>query len=188
MDLSPSDKWDLLLVIFGGVISLAGSLLVTHLYYRKSKPVERMLQSITENLRRTLVRSRFPEFFESKDANILFDRGFQSSRPDTPQVDEVILDRAIIYPGNKVNVLLKVVDMGLNFRNPEGATVKDHHGNSLKVDNVGFGYMRFAFQVKDTDAPASYKISVDLADEDEYGQPKSRESKQLSFRVNRPGG
>lgn len=166
-------------MVVGGLISLA----VAHIYFWKTKPLEHRLQSIVENMQRVFVRERLPEFFDSLNTLKFELPPIDQSTPDVPQLDLVILDRAVIHPGDSVNMLFKVIDLGFNFRNPDGAEVKYRDQPPLKVENVAFGYLRTSFTARAIDGSEENVLVFKLHDEDEHGRPNRQKEYRFRFRV-----
>jgi hypothetical protein len=136
----------------GGVISW----LVTHFYWLKSKPLENiskqiqnMNQTMYTGLRQNFVYDKYPEF-----------SAFTAFSPDVPLFDATNLDRPQLHwirfqkiptSGERVKFLMKVIDEGLNFENPEGAKVIDYKNHNLTLIDAGFGCIIGELQTEKND-------------------------------------
>lgn len=182
---------DILNTVIGAVIGGGISWWVTHLYFVKSQPLEKatkdlldLSESIRTGLRASLVYRKYPEFFESPEARELVIPKINEDEPDVPQLDRVIFDRSVAKPGKKVNVLFKVLDLGLNFSNPDGAEVFDHHGQKLYLQNAGFGFLLTSFSIPQSDPPGRYYLKFHLTDIQPEGVPPNKMKYSVEFSIN----
>lgn len=169
----------------GGVISWY----VTHAYWRRSKVTEsitkelrQLNQSIFSGLRSFVVIDRNPQYFSS-DARVsdvvpLYD----TSKPDFPQVEWCRIP-AGVKAGSPIKVLFKIVDIGLNFENPQGARITDHKSRVIDVESAGFGCMFGTVHTDLDDTGKKIILTVVLKDMPENHAPANATEQKISFFV-----
>lgn len=176
--------------LFGGIASLA----ISHWYYLKTKPLEQLseyqnmlLESIFSGLRTTLIHNNLREFFDPHGPRDLLTTGVNTDAPDTPQLIYAILEHHEIPRGTSARLLLRVIDHGLNFINPQGAIIIDHHGSHLPITNMGFGCMMTTLHAREDDKIGAHEISIQLQDRPETGKTPNKISYSLSFDISKEG-
>jgi hypothetical protein len=178
---------------FGGLISWW----LSRHYWLKSKPLENMAKdikgitielrqlntSIFSGLRTVLVFDRNQQYF-SADAQLMeISPAYESSKGDVPQI-EWCRASSNIAAGTTFKILMKVVDLGMNFENPSGASIVDHRGNPVAVENAGFGCMFAAISTSTLDEGKQY-FTVKLEDVPEGEKRANVSTQRISFFIRR---
>ncbi|MGB4115402.1 MAG: hypothetical protein WBK51_02520 [Polaromonas sp.] len=174
---------------FGGLISWW----LSRYYWLKSKPLEAMATNIRDisielrklnismfsALRTQMVFERNKQYF-SADAQLMeILPQYESSKRDVPQIEWCRASSNIIA-GTTFKILMKVVDLGLNFENPNGATITDHRGNLAPVEDAGFGCMFATINTTLVDQ-GKYYLTIKLVDVPEGGGSINSCTQRISF-------
>lgn len=157
------------------ILAIASALvgwLTAHLYFIKGKPLEilsketqRILESLHIAMRASIEYGQLAEFFVSTDILNLTITPSGEVGSDVPLLVRAVLNKSRITPGAQFKMLLSVRDRGKDFVNPDGATIFDHHGARLHVQNAGFGNILTQFSVSETEPPGVYELVVELVDQ-----------------------
>ncbi|MDE2183473.1 MAG: hypothetical protein KGJ78_10680 [Alphaproteobacteria bacterium] len=150
------------------VISVLSSWAVAAIYFRKETRAEKIGDQIRSGLQKALFPIIYPQFFD--DSRALKVHPLQSAPrdKDIPYVEYALFNKRSYRPGERAEVLLKLLDLGFDLLNPDGVTVRDHLGNAVGVVSAGLGYARVAFHIADTVHPGSHDITVQLQDLGEH--------------------
>jgi len=150
-------------IVIGGVVGAAGSWIVTHLYWIKSAPTERILKEIKRARPEPIRPIRFPELYAPGAVEITPVEK-RPSDTDTPHVLKAKFPKSEFSDGEIVDVLMELLDTGRNLDNPGGITVLDPGKKELPVKFAALGLAHFRLQVKKSDDQPNPVLTVQLAD------------------------
>jgi hypothetical protein len=162
-------------IFFGGLVGWV----ITHIYYKKVTPTERIAKDLRKGLQQALFPIIHPEFY-GDERNEVIPEPPPPINKDIPHVVLATFDSKNIKANQTVKVLLKIEDSGLNFDNPTGVAVRDHHGVLVPLRFAGFGFVILKFQTKDGDQAGQHSLSVVCTD---TGQVQNQLAQSLSFYI-----
>jgi hypothetical protein len=180
---------DILSIAIGTALGGVISWYVTHLYWQKSKATEsiakelrQLNQSIFSGLRSFVVLDRNPQYFNAGARDCEVTPSYESSKFDFPQVEWCKVPSGA-KAGNPIKLLLKIVDLGLNFENPQGATITDHKSHVLEVESAGFGCLFATLYTSLDEAGRKITLNIRLEDTPEDNQTAKCTQQKISFHL-----
>jgi hypothetical protein len=157
------------------VISVLVSWIVARIYFRKRTPAELIGEQIRRGLQSALMPTLYPQFYDEASSIVIHPQQPAPANKDVPHVDYARLSPRLIRPGAKLDVLMKVLDLGYDLVNPGGIHVRDHRGRKLAVVGVGLGFCKFSVLVAEAEEGGAAEITIDLTDLGSHtkGKPNS---------------
>ena len=150
-------------LVISGLIGVFTSWIVTHWYYKKNSPSERILKEIEKALPNYFLPVLYPQFFSSESAKVLPDPPPPEDK-DIPHVEYARLSTSKIPACAFVEVLLKVRDLGLNLENPSGIKIRDQLERDLAIKRAGMGFVTFKFMTDPLPQSGQCALTVTLED------------------------
>ena len=152
---------DTIFSTMAGIVSAWG---LTHYYFKKSSPAERIAAQIKLGLQKALYPLLYPQFFDGARTLTILPEQPQPTDRDVPRVEFAKLVGLTVHCGQEVQMLIKLKDDGFDLDNPRGITVRDHRDNPLAVVPLGFGYIRISFRTADNERFGQHRITVEMID------------------------
>lgn len=150
-------------IILGSIIGALVSWLIAHIYWKLNAPVERVVKELKDVLPHYLHPLRYPQFYTHDVMKVEAEQEVPKES-DIPRVTHAVFSKKDIRDGDKVEVLLHLLDLGRNLENPDGISVKDHFDRDCPVLFAGLGLACFEFTANKTDGKGSYRLTVNLKD------------------------
>lgn len=168
----------LLNLLGSAVVSVLCSWLIAAVYFKKKSPTERVARQIQKALKQSLIPILYPHFFDQERSIVIYPEQPAPEDQDVPRVEYARVSPRDIFPGTSVEVLLKLIDLGLDLDNPGGVRARDHRGRSAGVVGLGLGFCRFRFVVEETETKAKTQLTIELADKGEHCRGKRNRNVQ----------
>jgi hypothetical protein len=151
-------------IIISSVSGAAVSWAISHYYFRKETRAEVIADQIRNGLQRALIPVLYPQYFRQEKRLVVHPTQPIPKNLDVPHVEYAIFADGSIHPGQKVDVLLKVRDLGFDLPNPDGISIRDHRNNALGIIPLGLGYVETTLHTFPEDHPGPNKLTVELQD------------------------
>jgi hypothetical protein len=151
-------------IVLSGLIGVITSWFITHWYYLKNSPTERMLKELRKALPNYLLPVVEPQFYRS-DSERLLPFPAPPEDPDIPHAEYAILSDRNPAPNVPLQVLFKIRDLGFDLENPSGVQVCDHLQRQLSVQRIGLGYITVQFITTPLPCSGQYALTITLSDQ-----------------------
>jgi hypothetical protein len=146
------------------IISVLCSWVVAWVYFRKVTRAEQVGEQIRHGLQRALLPTLYPQFFDQERSLSVYPDQRTPANQDIPYVEVARIHPRIIAPGSKFEVLLKLRDAGFDLDNPDGVSIRDHHGQAVGVIGLGLGFCMCTVHVEKSPASYAGSLTVELKD------------------------
>jgi len=150
-------------LVISSVVGVLSGLLISHFYWKKNAPVERILKELKRVLPHYLHPVRYPQFYSQSSKRVTADQE-PPLDTDFPHIVYSIFSSNSIKVDTSFEVLFAIVDTGRNFENPEGISVQDHLGRSITSEFCGLGFASSTFVAAPHGEEVNSKITVTLVD------------------------
>ena len=150
-------------LVISALIGVITSWWISHIYYLKNSPTERILQEIQKGLPNYLLPVVKPQFYRS-DSDKVLPLPEPPQDKNIPHVEYAIFSKRDNYANDQAQALIKVKDLGFDLENPGGISVLDHLQRPLPVQRIGLGYIEVEFIVTPIAAGSNYNLTVSLRD------------------------
>jgi hypothetical protein len=156
-------------------------------YSQNGSRAEKIADQIKGALQKALFPVLYPHFFDPETALVIFPDQPTPNKADIPHVECSRFAKKRIYPSEKVDVLIQVVDSGFDLVNPAGIKVRDHKDSPLGVVSLGLGFVLTTFHTTTDDRPGAHKMTVELRALGEHtGGIPNQNVQTLSFTIIEP--
>ncbi len=146
--------------IIGVVIGAGVSIFVSRYYFKKSKYPAQVTAAMIEDVLRMLIQMQH---------GIAYCCGKRISRiprdRDRPHIVAYWLSAQAVTPGERVDILVRVQDEGMNFSGEEFINIAENEARvAYKVRREGFGFYSCTVNVPQQATPGIHTLSVHLVD------------------------
>ncbi len=150
-------------ILISSLIGVAAGWLISHWYFMRAAPVERILKELKRVLPYYLHPVRYPQFYAPSAVRV------DPVPPppqdtDIPHLTHAICTRQSVQPGSRFEVLFAIVDTGRNFDNPAGLSLRDHLGRDVPAEFSGLGLASAVFTAAANQDQAVNTITIVLRD------------------------
>jgi hypothetical protein len=160
------------------VISVLVSWIVASIYFKKRTPAELIADQIRHGLQGALIPTLYPQFYNQAGSIVIHPQQPAPTNKDVPHVDHARLSPRFVGPGGRLDVLMKVLDLGYDLVNPSGIYVRDHRGSAVAVVGVGLGFCKFSVLVDDADQGGVAELTIELTDLGSHTKGKPNKNTQ----------
>lgn len=150
-------------LVISSLIGVASGLLITHWYWRRSAPVERIVKELKLVLPYYLHPIRHPQFYSPSARKVAPDQEAPADT-DVPHIEYAVLSNNVITAGSDFEVMLSIRDTGRNFENPDGLLIRDHVGREVHANFSGLGFASAAIVATPNPTQQVNTITVRLRD------------------------
>lgn len=172
---------DTVISTFVGMVS---GWITAYYFFKKARPADKVFDQIKYGLQNALLPILYPKFYDPDRVLTVYPEQVSPQNTDIPFVEYAIFSEKAIYRNQKIDVLLKIRDSGLDLDVPHGVTIRDHRDNYVGVVAIGFGFVRISFNTGIEDRFATHKLTVNLQDTGEQnGRVPHNNTQSLLFSV-----
>jgi hypothetical protein len=148
-------------ITFGGIV---GFLIANH-FYRKSKPFEQHMRSITHSIEEIYLSTKYPTVFQSQLSVRMDYRNLRPSNKDIPHLMEVCSETNKVRPNQELFILFRMIDEGMNLRLTSGVEVRNNLNNyNIPVIFEGFGWCSCRVKIPSDVPIGSQKLTFNFRD------------------------
>ena len=126
-------------LVLSSLIAMVSGWAVSHLYWKRSASVERILKELKDVLPHYLHPMRYPQFYSTHSVRIAPNEELPEDS-DIPHVRYAIYSTQDIRENDEFDILLAIVDTGRNFENPGGLQIRDHMQREVTASFAGLGF------------------------------------------------
>lgn len=170
-------------LVISSIIGVLTGWGISRHYFKKVAPAEIIADQLRSGLQKALMPILYPHFFNKENSFIIHPEQPGPTNKDVPSVEYAVVRGNAIFSNQRVEVLIKVIDLGGDLDNPNGISIRDHKDNHLGVVAIGLGFAHFSFHTSN-DAAGPQRLTVTLQDEGHHvGNRKNRNVQTLPFSV-----
>ena len=150
-------------LVLSSLIGVATSWWISHLYFKKNSPTQRILDELQKELPNYLLPVIRPQFFTSNSLKTLPEPGAPTDK-DFPHVEYAKFEHRSYSLDQQIQALLKVTDLGYDLENPTGISILDHRQRPLPLQRTGFGFLEIQFISSALSRGEKYFLTISLRD------------------------
>lgn len=163
------------------IISVVCSWIVGSYYFRRVSRAEKIADQIRYGLQQALLPIIYPKFYDPYKSDVVRPSQSPPKNTDVPYIDVVRFSMKTISPGENLDILIKILDSGLDLDNPAGISVHDYRGRPVGVIAIGLGHCICSINVDMDVEPGIHNITVELVDRGAHNSKPHRNVQTIPF-------
>ena len=151
----------LISLLLGGII---GYLISSH-FHKKNEVFVKDMHNVVNSIENIYLSSKYSNIFQSPSSFVKYYTDQRPSDRDIPHLQEIWCESNKVKPGEKLFLLIRLVDMGRNLSTRSGVEIRNKLNNyNIPTFYEGFGWISCNIDIP-TDAPkGQQKINIKLED------------------------